>query len=92
MTETSGARFGVPLTSMRPSVFSGERAGFAEVSDRISMPSRPISTSARNTAATASPGGTRAASTEPLGWRGASGVPGPGPVTRLARQFDVDSA
>ena len=25
MTETSGARLGVPLTSMRPSVFSGER-------------------------------------------------------------------
>ena len=69
MTETSGARLGVPLTSMRPSVFSGERAGFAEASDRISMPSRPISTSARNTAPTASPGGTRAASTVPLGWR-----------------------
>ena len=30
MTDTSGARFGVPLTSMRPSVFSGERAGFAD--------------------------------------------------------------
>ena len=28
MTETSGARFGVPRTSIRPSVFSGERAGF----------------------------------------------------------------
>jgi len=67
MTDTSGARLGVPLTSMRPSDFSGERAGFAEVSERISMPSRPISTSARNTAPTASPGGTRAASTVPLG-------------------------
>ena len=30
MTETSGARLGVPLTSIRPSVFSGERAGLAE--------------------------------------------------------------
>ena len=29
MTDTSGARLGVPLTSIRPSVFSGERAGFA---------------------------------------------------------------
>ena len=29
MTETSGARLGVPLTSIRPSAFSGERAGFA---------------------------------------------------------------
>ena len=33
MTDTSGARSGVPLTSMRPSVFSGERAGLAAVSD-----------------------------------------------------------
>ena len=69
ITDTSGARFGVPFTSMRPSVFSGERAGFAEVSERISMPSRPISTSARSTAPTASPAGTRAASTVPLGCR-----------------------
>ncbi len=52
MTETSGARFGVPFTSMRPSVFSGERVGFAGDRARISMPSRPISTSARSTAPT----------------------------------------
>ncbi len=69
MTDTSGARLGVPLTSMRPSVFSGERAGFADDNERTSMPSKPISTSARKTAPTDSPGGTRAASTVPLGWR-----------------------
>ena len=77
MTDTSGARFGVPFTSMRPSVFSGERAGFAEASDRISMPSRPISTSARSTAPTASPGGTRAAFDGALGLPRTSGAPGP---------------
>ncbi len=82
ITDTSGARLGVPLTSMRPSVFSGERAGFAAVSERISMPSRPISTSARSTAPTASPAGTRAASTVPLGWRApaARQVHDPSPV------------
>ena len=82
MTETSGARLGVPLTSMRPSVFSGDRAGFVAVSDRISMPSSPTSTSARNTAPTASPGGTRDASTVPLGWRApaARQVHDPSPV------------
>ena len=41
MTDTSGARLGVPRTSIRPSVFSGDRAGLAAESDRISMPSRP---------------------------------------------------
>ena len=41
ITDTSGARWGVPFTSMRPSIFSGERAGLAGVSDRTSMPSRP---------------------------------------------------
>ena len=82
MTDTSGARRGVPLTSIRPSVFSGERAGFAAVSDWISMPSRPISTSARSTAPTACPGGTSPASTVPLGWRApaARHVHDPSPV------------
>ena len=82
MTDTSGARFGVPLTSIRPSVFSGERAGFAGVSDRISMPSSPTSTSARSTAPTFSPAGTRAPSTVPLGWRApaARQVHDPSPV------------
>ena len=68
-TETSGARFGVPRTSMRPSVFSGERAGLAGERVRISMPSKPTSTSARRTDPTLSPAGTREPSTTPLGWR-----------------------
>jgi len=82
MTDTSGARLGVPLTSMRPSVFSGERAGLADDNERTSMPSKPISTSARNTAPTDSPSGTRAASTVPLGWRApaARQVHDPSPV------------
>jgi len=65
----SGARFGVPRTSMRPSVFSGERAGLAGERVRISMPSKPTSTSARRTDPTLSPAGTREPSTTPLGWR-----------------------
>ena len=81
-TDTSGARFGVPLTSIRPSVFSGERAGLTAVRDRISMPSRPTSTSARSTAPTFSPAGTSAPSTVPLGWRApaARQVHDPSPV------------
>ena len=69
MTETSGARRGVPTTSIRPVAFSGERAGLTAVSERISIPSRPVSISARNTDPTASFSGTRDASTTPLGWR-----------------------
>ena len=67
ITDTSGARRGVPLTSMRPSTFSGERPGFAAVSERISIPSSPTSTSACSTAPTVSPAGTSAPSTLPLG-------------------------
>ncbi len=70
MTDTSGARLGVPLTSMRPSVRSGERAGLAAERVRTSMPSRLTSTSACSTDPTFSPAGTSDASTVPLGWRG----------------------
>ena len=82
ITETSGARLGVPLTSIRPSACSGDRAGFVAVSDRISMPSRPTSTSARSTEPTISPAGTSAPSTVPLGWRApaARQVQDPSPV------------
>ena len=69
MTDTSGARLGVPLTSMRPSVLSGERAGLAGESVRTWMPSRLTSTSACSTDPTFSPVGTSDASTVPLGWR-----------------------
>ena len=92
ITDTSGARFGVPLTSMRPSTLSGERAGFAAVRERTSMPSRPTSTSARNTAPTASPSGTRAPSTAPLGCRAPAARQVHDPSPRLARQFNVDVA
>ena len=67
MTDTSGARRGVPFTSMRPSVFSTDRAGLTGVSARTSMPSRLTSTSACRTAPTLSPVGTSDASTVPLG-------------------------
>ena len=69
ITETSGARRGVPMTSIRPGAFSGERDGLTSASDRISIPSSPVSISARSTDPTAWLSGTNAASTTPLGWR-----------------------
>jgi len=69
ITETSGARLGVPTTSIRPSVFSSERNGLAEESARTAMPSSPISTSARRMVPTAPPTGTNSPLTRPFGWR-----------------------
>ncbi len=69
ITDTSGARLGVPLTSIRPSDFSGDRVGFAGARAKISIPSSPMSTVACKTAPTFSPEGTRALSTVPFGCR-----------------------
>jgi hypothetical protein len=69
ITDTSGARFGVPRTSIRPVVFSGERTGLTAVSDKTSMPSKPCSISARSTEPTSWLSGTNDPSTTPLGWR-----------------------
>ena len=69
MTETSGARRGVPTTSIRPSRCSGERVGLAEISEMTSIPSRPVSISARRMAPVVSPSGTSAPSSTPLGCR-----------------------
>jgi hypothetical protein len=52
---------------MRPVVFSGERVGLTEVSDKTSIPSNPVSTSARSTDPTSWFSGTRDPSTTPLG-------------------------
>jgi hypothetical protein len=67
ITDTSGALFGVPRTSMRPVDFSGERVGLTEASDKTSIPSNPVSTSARSTEPTSWFSGTRDPSTTPLG-------------------------
>ncbi len=68
MTDTSGARLGVPTTSIRP-LFSGEREGLTSLSDITSIPSSPVSTSARSTEPTSWLSGTNDASTTPLGCR-----------------------
>jgi hypothetical protein len=52
---------------MRPVVFSGERIGLTEVSDKTSIPSNPVSTSARSTEPTSWSSGTNDPSTTPLG-------------------------
>jgi hypothetical protein len=69
ITDTSGARLGVPTTSIRPVVFSGERAGLTAERAKTSIPSRPCSTSARSTEPTSWSSGTNDPSTTPLGWR-----------------------
>jgi hypothetical protein len=69
MTDTSGALRGVPTTSMRPSDFTSECAGFTALSDKTSMPSSPVSISARRTEPTACPAGTKEPSRTPLGCR-----------------------
>ena len=92
MTETSGARLGVPLTSIRPSVFSGERAGFAEVSDE-DLDALETDFDVGPQHGTDSLSGRHESSLDgALGLPRAGGAPGPRPVARLARQFDVDSA
>jgi hypothetical protein len=54
---------------MRPIVFSGDRVGLTAVSDKTSIPSNPVSTSARSTDPTSWFSGTNDPSTTPLGWR-----------------------
>jgi len=69
ITETSGARLGVPTTSIRPVVFSGEWVGLTAERAKTSIPSSPWSTSARSTEPTSWSSGTNDPSTTPLGWR-----------------------
>ena len=78
-------------TSIRPSVFSGERSGLAAVRERTSMPSRP---SRRRPAAPNRPSRPRARGVVDgaLGLPCARGAPGPGAVSRSAGQLDVDAA
>jgi len=52
---------------MRPVVFSGERVGLTAVSDKTSIPSNPVSTSARRTEPTSWSSGTNDPPTTPLG-------------------------
>ena len=93
MTETSGARLGVPLTSMRPSSSPAERSGLRSAQRQNLDPFEPDldvrrATPHRRLLAA----GTRAPSTTPLGWRAPAARHVHDPSAAPAGQLDIDPA